>query len=80
MSSGGQGKNNNVEMHGQSQGATILSKNTLQQQEREQLLKQSNKDAIEYTGIQDDDNDLDYLQEDSHRVDGGVKKSATEGA
>ena len=65
MSSGGKGrKNNNVEM---------------QQQESEQLLKLSNKEAIGSTGIQDDDNDLD-LQEESHRVDGGVRKSGTEGA
>ena len=42
-------------------------------------MKLSNKKAIGLTGIQDDDNDLD-LQEESHRVDGGVRKSVTEGA
>ena len=40
-----------VEMHGQSQGATILSESTLQQQEREQLLKNRNYETIGATGI-----------------------------
>ena len=50
-------------MHGQSQGATILSESTLQQQEREQLLKKSNQEAIGSTGIQDDEDDLDFREE-----------------
>ena len=66
-------------MHGQSQGATILSESTLQQQEREQLLKKRNQETIKITGIQDDEDDLD-LQEESHRVNGGARRGGVEGS
>ena len=64
-------------MHGQSQGAKILSESTLQQQEREKLLKQSINETIGSTGIQDEDEDLD-LQKKNHRVDGGARKDGAQ--